>query len=259
MPAEQVQNDTMAASSSPPCRCFFDRRLPRPATRPVFICWNRSAIARCKGARAGRGHLGISRPAAHPHPFGGDVLGRLPGLAAIATRIGLDAAQILEWTAEPITPRCSGRLESERGAFTPRSARTISTPGVLLPIWRCRGRRSALRSTVAAMERELCARSTYALRQRGRFRHAVTAFLICRFWLIDALWSLGRASRARLFTDALQHPQPLWPALRGRRPADRRAVGQFPQTYSMAGLILSAMRLSRSWETLLAAERRVRL
>jgi hypothetical protein len=39
-----------------------------------------------------------------------------------------------------------------------------------------------------------------------------TAFLICRFWLIGALW------------------------------------GNFPQTYSMAGLLPTAMRLSRSWE-----------
>jgi hypothetical protein len=32
--------------------------------------------------------------------------------------------------------------------------------------------------------------------------------------------------------------------------ASRRGAlwGHFPQTYSMAGLILSAMRLSRSWE-----------
>ncbi len=32
---------------------------------------------RQEGVRARRRHLGISRPPAHPHPFGGDVLGRL--------------------------------------------------------------------------------------------------------------------------------------------------------------------------------------
>ncbi len=31
-------------------------------------------------------------------------------------------------------------------------------------------------------------------------------------------------------------------------PQDRPLWGNFPQTYSMAGLILSAMRLSKSWE-----------
>ena len=32
------------------------------------------------------------------------------------------------------------------------------------------------------------------------------------------------------------------------RPQTGALWGNFPQTYSMAGLILSAMRLSRSWE-----------
>ena len=33
-----------------------------------------------------------------------------------------------------------------------------------------------------------------------------TAFLICRFWLIDAWWSLGRREEAReLFVDALRY------------------------------------------------------
>ncbi len=31
-------------------------------------------------------------------------------------------------------------------------------------------------------------------------------------------------------------------------PKTSEACGNFPQTYSMAGMILAAMRLSRSWE-----------
>jgi GH15 family glucan-1,4-alpha-glucosidase len=32
-----------------------------------------------------------------------------------------------------------------------------------------------------------------------------TAFLICRFWLIDALWMIGRRGEARdMFIDALK-------------------------------------------------------
>ena len=60
-------------------------------------------------------------------------------------------------------------------------------------------------STVAAMERELV-REKHVMRYASAddFGLPVTAFLICRFWLIDALWSLGRREAARdLFTDAL--------------------------------------------------------
>ncbi len=85
-------------------------------------------------------------------------------------------------------------------------------------------------STVAAMERELM-REKHVMRYASAddFGLPVTAFLICRFWLIDALWSLGRREAARdLFTDALDASQPLRTAVRRRRSADRRAVGQFP-------------------------------
>ncbi len=85
-------------------------------------------------------------------------------------------------------------------------------------------------STVAAMERELV-REKHVMRYASEddFGMPVTAFLICRFWLIDALWSLGRREAARdLFADAHAAPQPLRTALRRRRSADRRAVGQFP-------------------------------
>ena len=77
----------------------------------------------------------------------------------------------------------------------------------------------------------------------------MTAFLICRFWLIDALWSLGRREAARdLFIDALDHRNRYGLLSADVDPRTGELLGNFPQTYSMAGLILSAMRLSRSWE-----------
>jgi GH15 family glucan-1,4-alpha-glucosidase len=77
----------------------------------------------------------------------------------------------------------------------------------------------------------------------------VTAFLICRFWLIDALWSLGRREAAKdLFNDALNHRNRYGLLSEDVDPQTGALWGNFPQTYSMAGLILSAMRLSRSWE-----------
>ena len=55
-----------------------------------------------------------------------------------------------------------------------------------------------------------------------------TAFLICRFWLIDALWEIGRRDEAReMFVDALRIAKSLRAVVGGRAPGDRKTVGQF--------------------------------
>jgi len=105
-------------------------------------------------------------------------------------------------------------------------------------------------STVKAMEQELV-REKHVMRYASAddFGLPVTAFLICRFWMIDAYWSLGRRDEARdLFLDALNHRNRYGLLSEDVDPKTGALWGNFPQTYSMAGLILTAMRLSRSWE-----------
>jgi GH15 family glucan-1,4-alpha-glucosidase len=81
------------------------------------------------------------------------------------------------------------------------------------------------------------------------FGTPTTGFLVCTFWYVDALHAVGREEEARsIFQDALQ--------LRNRfgllsEDVDLQSGdlwGNFPQTYSLVGLINSAMRLSKSWE-----------
>jgi GH15 family glucan-1,4-alpha-glucosidase len=75
-----------------------------------------------------------------------------------------------------------------------------------------------------------------------------TAFLICRFWLIDALWETGRRDEAKeMFVDALKLRNSYGLLSEDVHPASGRLWGNFPQTYSMSGLILTAIKLSRSW------------
>jgi GH15 family glucan-1,4-alpha-glucosidase len=105
-------------------------------------------------------------------------------------------------------------------------------------------------STVKAMEHELV-REKHVMRYASAddFGLPVTAFLICRFWLVDAYWSMGRREEAReLFLDALKHRNRYGLLSEDVDPKTGALWGNFPQTYSMAGLILTAMRLSRSWE-----------
>jgi GH15 family glucan-1,4-alpha-glucosidase len=105
-------------------------------------------------------------------------------------------------------------------------------------------------STVNIISKELV-RGQHVMRYAAKddFGTPETAFLVCRFWLIDALWHLGRTEESRdLFRDALSHRNSFGLLSEDVHPQTGALWGNFPQTYSMAGLILSAMRLSRSWE-----------
>jgi GH15 family glucan-1,4-alpha-glucosidase len=75
------------------------------------------------------------------------------------------------------------------------------------------------------------------------------AFLLCTFWYIDALASVGRRSEAlELFNNVLGRRNHVGLLSEDIDPRTGELWGNFPQTYSQVGLILSAMRLSRSWE-----------
>jgi GH15 family glucan-1,4-alpha-glucosidase len=105
-------------------------------------------------------------------------------------------------------------------------------------------------STVAAVEREL-RRGPYLFRYAGPddFGPPRTAFNICTFWYIDALAALGRREEAReLFENMLARRNRLGLLSEDLDPESGELWGNFPQTYSMVGLINSAVRLSISWE-----------
>lgn len=76
-----------------------------------------------------------------------------------------------------------------------------------------------------------------------------TGFTICTFWYIDALAAIGRKDEARaLFERILARRNPLGLLSEDLAfDAEGGAWGNFPQTYSHVGLIIAAMRLSRSW------------
>ena len=76
-----------------------------------------------------------------------------------------------------------------------------------------------------------------------------TAFLACSFWYMDALASLGRHGEAReMFTDILERRNAFMLLSEDIHPISGELWGNFPQSYSMAGIINTAMRLSASWE-----------
>jgi GH15 family glucan-1,4-alpha-glucosidase len=75
------------------------------------------------------------------------------------------------------------------------------------------------------------------------------AFLICTFWYINALTAIGEREAARVLFEKVL-------ACRNRHgllaehidPRTREQWGNFVQTYSMVGLVSSAIRLSVRWD-----------
>ena len=107
--------------------------------------------------------------------------------------------------------------------------------------------------TVEAIESEL-KKGPYLFRydHADDFGRPETAFNICTFWYIDALAAVGRREEAReLFNNMLSKRNALGLLSEDLDPKSGELWGNFPQTYSMVGIIMGAMRLSRSWEEVL--------
>jgi GH15 family glucan-1,4-alpha-glucosidase len=76
-----------------------------------------------------------------------------------------------------------------------------------------------------------------------------TAFLACTYWYVDALAAAGRKAQGReIFSRLLEHRSSAGLLSEDVHPQTGELWGNYPQTYSHVGLILSAHRLSRSWE-----------
>ena len=76
-----------------------------------------------------------------------------------------------------------------------------------------------------------------------------TAFIVCSFWLIDALASIGERDKAReKFIELLGRRNIYGLLSEDLHPKTGQLWGNIPQTYSMAAIIDSATRLSVKWE-----------
>lgn len=78
------------------------------------------------------------------------------------------------------------------------------------------------------------------------------AFVVCTFWLVQALAGIGRMGEARRRLEAtFEALSPLGLVGEDYAPADRRLWGNFPQAYSHVGLIHAAFEASPRWREVL--------
>ena len=107
--------------------------------------------------------------------------------------------------------------------------------------------------TLDAMERSLCD-GPYMRRYEAAddFGKPETSFNICTFWRIDALARTGRREQAReIFEAMLAVRNPLGLLSEDTHATTGEMWGNFPQTYSMVGIINAAMRLSAPWDSVI--------
>jgi len=82
------------------------------------------------------------------------------------------------------------------------------------------------------------------------FGEPETAFNFCTFWLIEALHLVGRTEEARaLFGAMLSHTTKSGLLSEDLDFRTGELWGNFPQTYSLVGIINCAGHLSKSWST----------
>lgn len=106
-------------------------------------------------------------------------------------------------------------------------------------------------STVDAMERVLCD-GPFMRRYEAAddFGRPETTFNVCSFWRVDALARIGRRDEAReAFAALLERRNGVGLLSEDLNPISGELWGNFPQTYSMVGIINGAVRLSAPWDS----------
>lgn len=257
--AEQVQHDVYGAVVLSVTQMFFDERIRRRGDPGLFHLLEKvgdKAVAYYDQPDAGLWELRGSR---HVHTFSSIMCwAAADRLGKIAARIGLperetywrDAAARIRMAIE------THGFNTELNAYTATWGGNTMDASLLLA-WELGfvgGRDPRFIGTLEAIEK--------ALKPHGRFlfRYVVeddfgmpeNAFTICSFWYLDALAAAGRKDEARvLFEELLNCRNHVGLLSEDINPKTGELWGNFPQTYSMVGIINSARLLSKPWETAL--------
>ncbi len=255
MAYRQRQNDVYGAVVLSATQAFFDSRLVPPADRSLLERLEplgQKALEVYARPDAG---LWEYRSRERVHTFSSVICwAACDRLARIAERLG-QPAKAQRWREHAAVIHgevCAHAWHEGIGAFTESFGREELDASLLLMADLHFVAKDDPRfiGTVSAIEAQLLA-------GRHMFRYTVaddlglpeTAFNVCTFWYIGALANIGRRDEAReLFEHMLSCRNPLGLLSEDFDPRTNELWGNFPQTYSMVGVINAATRLSASWE-----------
>jgi GH15 family glucan-1,4-alpha-glucosidase len=254
----QVQHDVYGSAILASTHAFFDQRLVRPGDVALFErleALGRRAVAVFDQPDAGLWEL---RGMARVHTFSSVMCwAACDRLARIAERLGLaERAGAWRSAAERIRRFIDEQCWSDaRRSFVASAGGDSLDASLLLlnDLGFVAADDPRFAGTVRAIETDL-KRGDFIFRyvERDDFGEPKNAFTVCSFWYANALSALGRRDDAR---DVFER-------LLGRRnrhgllaehldPLTGEQWGNFVQTYSMVGLITSAIRLSVPWSAAL--------
>ena len=250
----QVQHDAYGQIILSNAQAFFDERLLRRATADDFAALEKV------GERAWEMHdqpdAGLwefrTRQSVHTYSSVMSWAG-CDRLANAAEALGLsDRAALWRERADSV------RGTIEERAFYPAEGRFAATFGgddldasllQLIDMRFIEPGDPRFVATFEAVEREL-RRGEHMLRYAAEddFGLPETAFNFCTFWLIEALHIVGRGEEAReLYENMLQRLTPAGLLSEDTDFETGELWGNYPQTYSLVGLINCAGLLSRPW------------
>ncbi|GHC77929.1 glycoside hydrolase family 15 protein [Limoniibacter endophyticus] len=254
----QVQNDGYGSVILAITQIFFDERLPQQGDVPLFERLEplgEQAFARWDKPDAGLWEF-RTREEVHTHS---SIMcwAACDRLARIAKKLELtERAAYWRERAEIIRNGTLARGWNEQlGAYVSSfGGENLDASLLLMPeIGFIDAHDPRYLSTLGAIEKHLrYGNHVYRYRAPDDFGEPETAFTACTFWLIDALARVGRLDDARaVFEDVLSHRNHLGLLSEGLHIETGELWGNFPQTYSMVGLINSIMHLSRKWDEVL--------
>jgi GH15 family glucan-1,4-alpha-glucosidase len=252
---EQIQNDVFGSAILATTHVFFDRRLDRPGDEGLFYVIEKlgeKAISIYDQPDAGLWEFRQEKKInTHSSVMCWVACDRL---AKIATHLKLDKRQQYWRTvADKIHGHITERAWNKKlNSFVDTFDGEDVDSGLLLleDLGFLSASDPRFASTVAIIENRL-KQGDFLFRyiNQDDFGKPENAFIICTFWYIDALTSLGRIEEARdLFEKLLGCTNHLGLLSEHIDPSTHELWGNFPQTYSMVGIINSAIRLSKSWE-----------
>ena len=252
---EQLQNDVYGAVVLSAAQVFFDQRLISTAGAEQF------ELLEDIGARAyalfDKPDAGIweYRGRARVHTFSSMMCwAACDRLARIAAHLdeGERAARWRSRAGEIHAVICEQAWDAEQGCFTESfGGRNLDASMLLIcDLGFLQRDDPRFHSTVECLEKKL-RRGKHMFRygEADDFGEPETAFNICTFWYINALAQIGRKDEAReLFEEMLACRTRLGLLSEDFDVRTGELWGNFPQSYSMVGIILGAIRLSKSWE-----------
>jgi GH15 family glucan-1,4-alpha-glucosidase len=252
----QVQHDVYGSAVLASTHVFFDERLVKRGDEALFErleTLGRRALAFHDQPDAGLWEL---RGSLRVHTFSSVMCwAACDRLSRIAARLGIaDRARAWRSDAERIRRFIDERCWSEaRRSFVGTAGGDTLDASLLLltDLGFLQPEDPRFGQTVIAIEGEL-KRGDFIFRyvEQDDFGVPENAFVICSFWYANALAKVGRRDEARsLFERLLACRNAHGLLAEHLDPSTGEHWGNFVQTYSMVGLIHSAIRQSVPWDT----------